>query len=106
MDNIMLLFMTAILLAYVDKLSVTANDDDGSLFTSSKDLEGLILTTSSIVSKLDNYIELEHSRIAKLEKLLNDYKILHNRAVESTEKFVGNPLNSFLLIKKLTSDWQ
>ncbi len=27
-------------------------------------------------------------------------------ALRDEEKFVGNPLNSFLLIKRMTSDWK
>ena len=81
-------------------------DDGDGMFTSSADLVGLLYTEAELVSKLENYVQDEYRRIRKLEEMLADYKSFRDRASESTEKFVGNPLNSFLLIKKLTSDWK
>lgn len=34
------------------------------------------------------------------------YEDIQTRANDNVEKYIGNPLNSFLLIKKLTSDWK
>ena len=34
------------------------------------------------------------------------YEEIQNRAATDVEKYVGNPINSYLLIKKLTSDWK
>jgi prolyl 4-hydroxylase len=34
------------------------------------------------------------------------YEDIQSRAESDVEKYVGNPLNSYLLIKKLTSDWK
>ena len=34
------------------------------------------------------------------------YEEIKDRASNDVEKYVGNPLNSYLLIKKLTSDWK
>jgi len=105
------LFVTAVLFASavgtnleVDKLTAI-NEDDG-LFTSSADLEGLLWTEADLVDKLETFIKQEYTRLSKLERLLEDYRSFRDRASESTEKFVGNPLNSFLLIKKLTADWK
>jgi len=112
MLNLVVLLIPTILLAlaggtdfYVDKQKTSGNEDDG-LFTSSTDLESLLWTEANVVDKLESYIVEEHRRLEKLERLLNDYRRFRDRAVESTEKFVGNPLNSFLLIKKLTADWK
>jgi len=86
---------------------VGANDEgDDGMFTSSTDLVGLVHTQSELVNRLENYITEERLRLGRLEKLLDDYKSVRNQASRSGEQFVGNPLNSFLLIKKLTSDWK
>ena len=76
------------------------------MFTSSADLEGLLWTEADLVDKLEDYIKDEYRRIHKLEKKLEEYRSVRDRASLSSEKFIGNPLNSFLLIKKLTSDWK
>ena len=34
------------------------------------------------------------------------YEEIQNRAKNDVDKYVGNPLNSYLLIKRLTSDWK
>jgi len=80
-------------------------ENDG-MFTSSTDLQGLIVTESELVMKLTQYLMEESQRIEKVRKLIKQYEDLRDTAVGGEEKFVGNPLNSFLLIKKLTSDWK
>ena len=37
---------------------------------------------------------------------MDAYRKMRDTASHSREQFVGNPLNSFLLIKKLTSEWK
>lgn len=39
-------------------------------------------------------------------RYVSDYEAIREQAEENEEKYVGNPLNSYLLIKKLTSDWK
>jgi prolyl 4-hydroxylase len=48
----------------------------------------------------------EKSRLNELEKRLEEYRRMRDAASQSRERFVANPLNSFLLIKKLTSEWK
>ncbi len=38
--------------------------------------------------------------------LLKDYESMAADAAADEERFVGNPLNSYLLIKRMTSDWK
>ncbi len=83
----------------------SVSDGDG-MFTSSADLEGLLWTEADLVDKLEDYVKDEYRRIQKLEKILEEYRSVRDRASLSSEKFIGNPINSFLLIKKLTSDWK
>ena len=37
---------------------------------------------------------------------LAEYEAIQSAASDDVEKFVGNPLNSYRLIKKMTSDWK
>merc|ERR1719277_806166 len=86
-------------------LSRSSETNEG-MFTSSTDLQLLIETETELVTKLNEYITEESDRLEKLKKVIKQYENLRDKAVVSEEKFVGNPLNSFLLIKKLTSDWK
>jgi prolyl 4-hydroxylase len=47
----------------------------------------------------DNYFVLYSS-------LLREYEAIESAASADTEAYVGNPLNSYRLIKKMTSDWK
>lgn len=76
------------------------------MFTSSTDLNMLLDTEAELVDKLNTYVAEEEIRIEKLKKLVKNYQTMRDNAEEAGDKFVGNPLNSFLLIKKLTSDWK
>ena len=84
---------------------VAAQEDDG-MFTSTTDLQLLLDTESELVDKLEVYVAEETARIEKLKKLVRNYQSMRDDAVTVGESYVGNPLNSFLLIKKLTSDWK
>ena len=37
---------------------------------------------------------------------INEYEKIRTEASSDVERYVGNPLNSYLLIKRLTSDWK
>jgi prolyl 4-hydroxylase len=86
-------------------LACRLQEEDG-MFTSTTDLQGLLDTESELVNKLNQYLEEETVRIEKLKKLVKHYQTMRDEAEAAGESFVGNPLNSFLLIKKLTSDWK
>ena len=85
----------------IDKIEA----EDG-MFTSSTDLQALIVTESELVVKLNQYVMEETQRIEQIKKVIQQYEELRDSALGAEEKFVGNPLNSFLLIKKLTTDWK
>ena len=86
--------------------SVEEEHDHDGMFTSLAEMEGLLWTEAEVVRKLEQYVQEEYKRLEKLETILLEYKRVRDRAAASSERFIGNPLNSFLLIKKLTSDWK
>lgn len=87
-------------------LPLIASQEEDGMFTSSTDLNMLLDTEAELVDKLNTYVAEEEIRIEKLKKLVKNYQTMRDNAEEAGDKFVGNPLNSFLLIKKLTSDWK
>ena len=86
-------------------LSYQQSDSNDGLFTSSTDLQGLIATETELVNKLNQYIYQESSRLEKLRKAMKHFETIRDSAVNG-EEYVGNPINSFRLIKSLTSDWK
>ncbi|XP_059084630.1 prolyl 4-hydroxylase subunit alpha-1-like [Tigriopus californicus] len=78
--------------------------DDG-IFTSNSDLQGLLTTEAELVKGLQHYIQQEEQKILKLKQIAKSYEEIQIHAQDDKETYVGNPLNSYLLIKKMTSDW-
>ena len=71
--------------------------DDG-MFTSSQDLLGLVTTLAELATLLEQDKWLQQQTVVK------DYQLLRNKALEDVDSFVGNPINSYLLIRKLKTD--
>lgn len=87
------------------KLTQSATETDG-MFTSSADLERLLSTEAELVRALKDYVHLEEDRLQKLKNVMQNYDKVSKEATNDVERYIGNPLNSFLLIKRLTSDWK
>ncbi|XP_045487389.1 prolyl 4-hydroxylase subunit alpha-1 isoform X2 [Pieris rapae] len=74
------------------------------LFTAISDVEPLLETHKRIIDDLDEYISKEEERLVVLKRHLNIYKREHKIAMEDIPNYLGNPINAFTLIKRLTSD--
>ena len=51
-------------------------------------------------------LKVEEDRIIKVKQYIEAYEEVQNLAKNDVDKYIGNPLNSYLLIKRLTSDWK
>ncbi|XP_054711189.1 prolyl 4-hydroxylase subunit alpha-1-like isoform X2 [Uloborus diversus] len=76
------------------------------LFTALVDLEKLLYTEGEIVRTLEKYLEFEEQRLEKVKWLSREYEKLHNVASKDVETFLSNPVNAYLLVKRLTADWK
>ncbi|CAK1540610.1 unnamed protein product [Leptosia nina] len=74
------------------------------LFTAISDVEPLLETYKRIIDDLDDYIVKEEERLIVLKRHLNIYKRDHESAMQDIPNYLGNPINAFTLIKRLTSD--
>ncbi|XP_030020588.1 prolyl 4-hydroxylase subunit alpha-2 isoform X2 [Manduca sexta] len=74
------------------------------LFTAISDVEPLLETHKRIIDDLDFYIQKEQKRLMILKQHLDLYKEEHERAMEDIPNYLGNPINAFTLIKRLTTD--
>ncbi|KAG8185444.1 hypothetical protein JTE90_022375 [Oedothorax gibbosus] len=76
------------------------------VFTAIADLEPLLHTEGEIVKSLGMYLELEEKRLESVRWLKKEYEKLYNSAIGDVDSFLSNPVNAYLLVKRLTTDWQ
>ncbi|XP_050664922.1 prolyl 4-hydroxylase subunit alpha-1-like isoform X4 [Leptidea sinapis] len=76
----------------------------GEVFTAITDVEPLLETHQRIIDDLDDYIFKEEQRLNILKRHLDIYKREQKKAMEDIPNYLGNPINAFTLIKRLTSD--
>ncbi|XP_075974422.1 prolyl 4-hydroxylase subunit alpha-1-like isoform X2 [Anticarsia gemmatalis] len=74
------------------------------LFTAIAEVEYLLETHKRIIDDLDFYIDKEENRLSTLKRHLEFYKKEHEKAMEDIPNYLGNPINAFTLIKRLTTD--
>ncbi|GFY79124.1 prolyl 4-hydroxylase subunit alpha-1 [Trichonephila inaurata madagascariensis] len=69
-------------------------------------METLLDTQKILIETLDGYIETAERKLKKIKKLKDDLTHLQNASSGNFQDFVSNPINAFVLIKKLTVDWE
>ncbi|KAI1715402.1 2OG-Fe(II) oxygenase superfamily domain-containing protein [Ditylenchus destructor] len=78
------------------------------VFTAMVDLENLLTSESSNTANIiQHYIESEQRRLNRLKDFATAYEKRNRKNVEFQDlEQVSNPVNAYLLIKRLTSDWK
>uniref|UniRef100_A0A9J2PY10 procollagen-proline 4-dioxygenase n=1 Tax=Ascaris lumbricoides TaxID=6252 RepID=A0A9J2PY10_ASCLU len=76
------------------------------IFTAVADLQNLLGAEKEVTSVISAYIDSELERLQQLKKVANDYAARNAEALSSDASYVSNPVNAYLLIKRLTSDWK
>lgn len=74
-------------------------------FTALVHLEKLLKTEEHVVKSLNRYLDNEEKRLASLRQLANHYNTLHSVANQDVNLYLSNPVNAYLLVKRLTTDW-
>ncbi|XP_064638525.1 prolyl 4-hydroxylase subunit alpha-1-like isoform X2 [Lineus longissimus] len=75
------------------------------MFTAMTDLERLLYAERDIAVDLRDYIRLEEKRIEKLRAVVSDYESHSSDALRDKEKYLGNPVNLYLLVKRFTMEF-
>ena len=78
----------------------------GELFTAVVHLEKLLSTEQQIVSILDTYLASEENRLSRLKEIRKKYRAIEQFANLDSNLYLNNPINSYLLVKSLTTDWR
>ncbi|XP_055380990.1 prolyl 4-hydroxylase subunit alpha-1-like [Condylostylus longicornis] len=89
---------TAVLLC----LSYQVNPE---VFTAMTDMEDLLDTELALIHNLEEYINMQEKRLEFLKLKVTEYQKEHNEATEDVATYLANPINAYLLTKRLTSDW-
>jgi prolyl 4-hydroxylase len=77
------------------------------VFTAMVDLENLLVSESDVTSTvIDSYITAERNRLNRLQKFADEYFSRNSESFDNEANYVSNPVNAYLLIKRLTSDWK
>lgn len=78
----------------------------GEMFTAVVELERLLYTEGEIVKTLEKYLETEENRLQKVRNIREEYGKLYKTASQNIQTFLANPVNAYLLVKRLTADWK
>lgn len=79
---------------------------DGELFTALADMEELLQTESVLITTLQGYITAQERKLELLRRYAEDYQRQHDDASPDVQSYLANPLNAYLLVKRLTTDWR
>ncbi|XP_045113671.1 prolyl 4-hydroxylase subunit alpha-1-like isoform X2 [Portunus trituberculatus] len=91
--------------AVVAVVAVLAVPCRGEVFTSMSDMSRLLTTEGEMIRAIENFIIAQEEKLQKLKKDLTEMERVHDVAAHSPEDFLANPINAYLLVKRLTVDW-
>lgn len=78
---------------------------NGELFTSTAEMEKLLDVERALVSSLDIYLISEEIRLEHIRDLRQKLSHIESIASQDVRTYLANPVNAFVLIKAVTSDW-
>ncbi|VDM61368.1 unnamed protein product [Angiostrongylus costaricensis] len=76
------------------------------LFTAIADMQKMLGAEKEVTNIIENYIEAEQKRLDDLKRFADEYVMRNKYATDIGPDFVTNPINAYLLIKRLTSEWK
>ncbi|XP_055848271.1 prolyl 4-hydroxylase subunit alpha-1-like [Episyrphus balteatus] len=76
------------------------------VFTALAEMEELLETESVLLSNLVGYIGVQQHKLNYLKNKVEEYRREHTEASADISTYVSNPINAYLLTKRLTSDWK
>lgn len=76
------------------------------VFTALVDMEALLETENVLINNLEGYIQAQEHKLDYLRRKMKEYQTEHETASEDVSSYLLNPINAYLLTKRLTSDWK
>lgn len=96
-------WLTILILVLVNFVNVSVRCE---LFTAIVDLEKLLNTDRLLVRSLDAYLFGEEHRLRQLRDIREKLANIESIASQDVGSYLANPVNAFLLVKTLTTDWK
>lgn len=100
------MFGGIVALFLISSIVLCARWSNAELYTALVDMKELLQTENVLLQTLDNYIVEEEHRLSLLKKHVSHYTNEHKKAAADPEEYLSNPVNAYLLVKRLTSDWK
>lgn len=69
-------------------------------------MEEVLETESVLISNLEGYILAQENKLEYLKQKVQKYQREHREAAKDVSEYLLNPINAYLLTKRLTSDWK
>lgn len=78
---------------------------DSEIFTALSHVERLINIEMELSDALEDYLFEQESRLKKLRSFNEDVKKAMGRAISNRDEYIGHPVNTYLMIKRLVKEW-
>lgn len=69
-------------------------------------MEEVLETESVLITNLEGYILAQEHKLDYLKQKVKEYQREHAEAAKDVSSYLLNPINAYLLTKRLTSDWR
>ena len=69
-------------------------------------MEEVFETENVLINNLEGYILAQETKLDYLKHKITEYQREHNEAAKDVSTYLLNPINAYLLTKRLTSDWK
>lgn len=69
-------------------------------------MEALLETENVLINNLEGYIEAQEHKLDYLKRKVKEYQTEHEAAADDVSSYLLNPINAYLLTKRLTTDWR
>eukprot|EP00099_Drosophila_melanogaster_P029123 NP_733371.1 prolyl-4-hydroxylase-alpha EFB [Drosophila melanogaster] len=79
---------------------------NGEVYTALAEMEELLETESVLITNLEGYIRVQEDKLNFLKNKMDEYQREHSDASHDITAYVSNPINAYLLTKRLTTDWR
>lgn len=78
------------------------------IFTSMADMENMVLSERKLLAQLKEYISAEEKKLNEAKTFMTHLnKVLqHVNESEDVGTYLGNPVNSYLMLKRFNKDWR
>lgn len=76
------------------------------IFTALSHVERLINIEMELSDSLEDYLFEQESRLNKLKSFFEDVKAAMDQAKYNRDSYIGHPVNTYLMIKRLVNEWR